>query len=120
MPIKNVWRKYFMQPSWSQDDYIRAYRFAAAAHHGQMVPCTDLPYIMHLSFVSMEVIAALNVEHHRDGNLAVVCALLHDVIEDTDVTYQQVEAEFGERVAEGVLALSKDQMIEKSLRIRNF
>jgi (p)ppGpp synthase/HD superfamily hydrolase len=108
-----------MGHSWSQDDYARAYRFAAQAHQGQTVPGTDLPYIMHLSFVSMEVIAALGAEPGRDGNLAVQCALLHDVIEDTDVTFDQVEAAFGNAVAQGVLALSKDETLEKSRQMQD-
>jgi (p)ppGpp synthase/HD superfamily hydrolase len=67
--------------NWSQEVYTSAYRFAAEAHHGQLFPGTKLPYIMHVSFVSMEVLAALAQEPTRDGNLAVQCALLHDVIE---------------------------------------
>ena len=65
---------------WSQDQYIKAYQFAALAHWGQFVPGTDIAYIMHLSFVSMEVIAALRTEQGHDEDLAVQCALLHDVI----------------------------------------
>lgn len=106
-----------MQANWSQDSYIQAYRFAAQAHHGQTVPGTDLPYIMHLSFVCMEVIAALNTEKGHDENLAVLCALLHDVIEDTEATYEQVKASFGEAVVNGVLALSKDKGLAKHLRL---
>ena len=102
-----------MQGHWTQDDYIKAYRFAAQAHQGQIVPGTDLPYIMHLSFVSMEVIAALLTTDGYDGNLVVQCALLHDVIEDTPTTYEQVNREFGTHVAEGVLALSKDKTLAK-------
>ena len=108
-----------MQNSWLQSEYIKAYRFAAHAHRGQDVPGTDLPYIMHVSLVSMEIIAALGVEPGRDGNLAVQCALLHDVIEDTDVTYQHVQTEFGEKVAQGVLALTKDETIDKELQMQD-
>jgi len=103
--------------SWSQESYIKAYRFAADAHRGQLVPGTDLPYLMHLSFVSMEVIAALHRERDRDGNLAVQCALLHDVIEDTPTTFHSVADRFGEAVAAGVLALSKDQSLAKPLQL---
>jgi (p)ppGpp synthase/HD superfamily hydrolase len=49
--------------------------------------------------------ASERVEH---PDLAVQCALLHDVIEDTDIAYEQVEKVFGQAVAEGVAALSKD------------
>jgi (p)ppGpp synthase/HD superfamily hydrolase len=44
----------------------------------------------------------------------VQCALLHDVIEDTEVSYAQVAETFGTEVAEGVSALSKNPDLEKS------
>ncbi len=106
-----------MPTPWSPDTYLRTYRFAAQAHHGQTVPGTQISYIMHLSFVSMEVIAALADAPERDGDLAVQCALLHDVVEDTQVTYVQVVAEFGEKVAFGVLALTKDAALDKPLQM---
>ncbi len=103
-----------MSNTWSQDLYIQAYRFAAHAHLGQTVPGSDLPYITHVSLVSIEVLAALAAEPEHDGNLAIQCALLHDVIEDTPITYEQVEATFGTAVAQGVQALTKDPSLERS------
>ena len=101
--------------SWSQESYIKAYKFAAAAHQGQTVPGPQgLPYIMHLSFVSMEVIASLAEERGRDENLAVQSALLHDILEDTATTYAQVAEQFGVAVADGVLALTKDATLPKA------
>lgn len=99
---------------WAPDIYNQAYRFAALAHQGQTVPGSALPYITHVSLVSMEVIAALIEEPGRDETLAVQCALLHDVLEDTSITYDQLCAEFGEAVANGVLALSKDIHLAKA------
>ena len=107
-----------IQNKWSQDSYIKAYKFAANAHRGQMVPGTDIPYIMHLSFVSMEIISALNAEQGHDENLAVQCALLHDVTEDTGVSYEQLSREFGTQVADGVAALSKNKgIIDKDMQM---
>lgn len=105
--------------SWSQASYIKAYRFTAEAHQGQLFPGTNLPYLMHLSFVSMEILACLAVEEKHDGDLAIQCALLHDVIEDTDVTYSQVETAFGSSVAQGVLALTKNESLPKEQRMRD-
>ena len=104
---------------WSQDTYTAAYRFAAKAHRGQTYPGTDLPYLMHLSFVAMEVMAALTVEPDHDGSLAVQCALLHDTIEDTEVTYDLVAQAFGVAVAQGVLALSKDPSVAKAEKMQD-
>ncbi len=105
------------QPPWSQDTYLRAYHFAAKAHLGQLVPGTEISYLMHLSIVSMEVIACLRHEPGHDEDLAVQCALLHDVIEDTNTTFEQVQAGFGHSVADGVLALTKNSALEKHLQM---
>jgi (p)ppGpp synthase/HD superfamily hydrolase len=109
-------------PNWTQDDYIKAYRFTADRHNNQKYPGTDLPYIMHLSYVCMEVIAALRVsavaeETLAEETLAVQCALLHDVIEDTPTTYDEVKQTFGLAVADGVMALTKSPTLEKSQKM---
>jgi (p)ppGpp synthase/HD superfamily hydrolase len=100
---------------WSQDIYIRAYRFAADAHNGQLVLGTTLPYIMHISFVAMEITAALSVEQVNNPDLAVQCAVLHDTIEDTDVRYDDIKTRFGTNVADGVMALTIDESIGTDL-----
>jgi guanosine-3',5'-bis(diphosphate) 3'-pyrophosphohydrolase len=102
---------------WSQENYIKAYKFAAKAHQGQKIPGSEIPYIMHLSFVSMEVIAAISVEKEHDGDLAIQCAILHDTIEDTDTSFEEIKTEFGELVANGVLALTKNISLEKHLQM---
>jgi (p)ppGpp synthase/HD superfamily hydrolase len=106
-----------MISNWSQESYIKAYRFAAQAHAGQLYPGTGLPYLMHLSFVSMEVLGVLSVESGHDGDLAVQCALLHDSLEDTTTTYAQLASTFGIKVADGVKALSKNPDLEKSQQL---
>lgn len=88
------------------DLYVKALSFAARAHGDQKTP-TGLPYVVHVTSVCMELIRALNTEAGRDGDLAVACALLHDVLEDTDTPRAEVEAAFGAKVAAGVEALSK-------------
>jgi (p)ppGpp synthase/HD superfamily hydrolase len=93
---------------WSQAAYLKAWNFAAAAHVGQCVPGTDASYLQHLGAVTAEVMAAIAARDDvADPDLAVQCAVLHDVVEDTDVTVEQVETEFGIEVAEGVAALTK-------------
>ena len=102
---------------WSQDTYLETFRFAAEAHVGQLVPGTQISYILHLSAVAMEVIAALHDESGRDENLAVQCALLHDTIEDAGVTVAQVQERFGPAVAAGVSALTKNPSLPKDQRM---
>ena len=97
-----------MESKWSQDLYIKAFKFAAEVHKDQKIPGSDLPYIVHLALVSMEVMAALSVEDGLDGDLAVQCALLHDVMEDPKVPFEKLESVFKSEVADGVWALTKD------------
>ena len=106
-----------MSSSWDRDLYIKACRFAAQAHQGQLVPGSDLPYLLHLNLVSMEILAVLSAELGHDGDLAIQCALLHDTIEDTDTSYEQIKSRFGVRVAAGVAALSKNTDLDKSLQL---
>ncbi|HMD36625.1 MAG TPA: HD domain-containing protein [Vicinamibacterales bacterium] len=103
----------------SPEPYVRALQFAASAHGGQTVPGTDHPYLVHVCSVAAEVIAALEIEPHADPDLAIACALLHDVVEDTGVTVAAVERTFGARVAAGVSALTKDKKGAKDARMRS-
>ncbi len=104
---------------WHQKAYTTAYQFAAEAHKSQLLPGSDLPYIVHVTLVAMEIMASLQFEPQHDGELAIQCALLHDVIEDTAVTYEQVSETFGKRVADGVLALSKNKCLEKTAQMED-
>lgn len=112
---------------WSPDLYLAAWNYAAQMHGEQKVPGTQLPYLTHIGSVAMEVMSALTQGGHVDNpDLAVQCALLHDVIEDTPTTYADVAERFGAAVADGVLALTKDtalpskaeQMADSLARIR--
>jgi len=99
-------------PIWSQEKYLTAYHFAARAHRGQKVAKTGLPYLLHITFVTMEVIALLEVEKFKDPDLMVQCAILHDVIEDARVKKTRLEELFGKGVAQGVDLLSKKKKIK--------
>lgn len=101
------------------DLYTAALRFAAAAHAGQKLPGSDLPYLVHVASVAAETIAALAAEHHGSPDLAVACALLHDTVEDTPVALSDVRVRFGDAVAAGVAALSKDPTLPKAERMRD-
>ncbi len=98
--------------SFSPEAYLKALNFAAASHGKQVTPL-NLPYVVHLSSVCMELIRGLDAEPGRDGDFAVTCALLHDTIEDTETTAELVEGAFGSSVRSGVQALTKDSRLPK-------
>ena len=106
-------------PTWTQDGYLHAARFAAQAHGRQTLPSSELPYLLHVTSVAMEVIAAFRVEPDHDQELSVRCALLHDVVEDTPVTLDEVRTAFGPAVAAGVSALSKDPALPKERQLQD-
>jgi (p)ppGpp synthase/HD superfamily hydrolase len=103
--------------SYDPDRYVAALRFAADRHHGQRVPGSGHPYVVHVVTVAAELIAALPVAAVGDPDLAVTCALLHDTIEDAGTRHDELVASFGRAVADGVAALSKDPTLPKEARM---
>ena len=95
----------------SPDRYVEAMRFAATAHIADQEQGSELPYLVHVVAVAAEVIAALPAMPDIDADLAIACALLHDTVEDTDVTLDDIRARFGDSVAAGVAALTKDSVL---------
>lgn len=94
---------------WSPDKYLRALDFATNAHDYQKIPGTENPYVIHVVKVAMEVMSLYSSHPAYNFDLAVQCALLHDTIEDTSVSYNDIATGFGIDVADGVLALTKDK-----------
>ena len=97
----------------SQEKYLKALNYAAIAHGEQKTP-SGLPYVVHLTSVAMEIIHAFALLEIKveDTDFAITCALLHDVLEDTDITFVQLMEDFDETIAIAVEALSKDKTIE--------
>jgi (p)ppGpp synthase/HD superfamily hydrolase len=84
-----------------------AFEKASAAHAGQVRNGSGgLPYIEHPTAV------AARLEGHGYDDEVVAAALLHDVVEDSETTVEELRSEFGERIAELVAALSDDEAIE--------
>ena len=72
--------------------FVEALEFALRAHGGQRRKGGDIPYVAHLLGVS-----SLVLEAGGDEDMA-IAGLLHDTIEDTDVTVEELQAAFGQRV----------------------
>jgi len=89
---------------------LKALKFAARAHGDQKRKYTGEPYVVHL----IEV-AELVAEADTDGRV-VIAALLHDVLEDTAVTYEDLKAEFGVPIAWLVRQLTDVSKLEDGNR----
>ena len=80
-----------------------AISFAVKAHDGMRRKKSEAPYILH----PME--AAVIVGAMTDDQNLIAAAVLHDVVEDTDVTIDEIEARFGKRVRELVESETEDK-----------
>jgi GTP pyrophosphokinase len=100
------------QPNADVDLIARAYNYGEKAHEGQMRKSGE-PYFSHPASVA-GIITSLRLD------TASVCAgLLHDVVEDTLATTEDIEKDFGEEVAflvDGVTKLSKINFASKEDR----
>ena len=81
----------------------RAILFAVQAHHNTERRGKGFPYIVH-PMEAVEIVASITSDQEL-----LAAAALHDTIEDTDVTVEDIRREFGDRVAELVHAES-DQL----------
>ncbi|MBQ2171757.1 MAG: bifunctional (p)ppGpp synthetase/guanosine-3',5'-bis(diphosphate) 3'-pyrophosphohydrolase [Bacteroidales bacterium] len=80
----------------------RAIVFAVKAHAGTERRGKGFPYIVH-PMEAMEIVATMTPDQEL-----LAAAALHDTVEDTDVTIEQIRAEFGDRIASLVAAESDD------------
>ena len=80
--------------------YTNALVFAAQAHGNQKRKYTNEPYIVHPIAVSMLVSSVTQDEE------VIAASLLHDVLEDTAITKDELESHFGSRVAKFVLQVT--------------
>lgn len=79
----------------------RAFRFAKAAHAGVRRRSGE-PYIMHPIAVATIVSQEIGL-----GSTSIAAALLHDVVEDTEFTVEDIEQHFGPKIAQLVDGLTK-------------
>lgn len=87
-------------PSADLDFITHAYRFSEMAHKDQSRHSGD-PYMLHCVEVA-QILAELRMD-----TATIAAGLLHDVVEDTDITIEQVKDEFGEEIATLVDGVTK-------------
>ncbi len=106
-------------PSSDISDIEKAYRIAKNAHEGQLRKSGE-PYIIHPLCVAI-ILSQLELDKE-----SIVAGILHDVVEDTVMTQEELEAEFGSEVAllvDGVTKLTRlkykhDKLDEQAENLR--
>jgi GTP pyrophosphokinase len=93
-----------------RDEIIKAYNFAETAHKGQKRASGE-PYITHCIAVAA-ILAELKVPP-----VVIMAALLHDTVEDTDITFETLENTFGEEVKTLVDGVTKLTNLPRVSRI---
>jgi guanosine-3',5'-bis(diphosphate) 3'-pyrophosphohydrolase len=84
--------------------FERALRLAASGHRDQVRKGSEVPYVEHPMAV------ALILDRAGCDEEVVIAGLLHDLVEDTDVTLDEIRREFGDRVAAIVAACSEEKL----------
>lgn len=99
--------------------YQKTIIFATLKHleKNQTITDSNLPYVVHLSNVAMEILIASQHTPNFDLAFATQAALLHDTLEDTNTTFEELKLEFGIEVAEGVSALTKNDNLPKEQKM---
>ena len=119
--LKEASRKRCGDPA-ELDVIQKAFEFANEAHKGVRRRSGE-PYILHPIAVAKIVVSNIGL-----GYKSIVAALLHDVVEDTHYTFEDIKSLFGEKVATLVEGLTKiktvldneDKAQQKSIQAENF
>jgi len=119
---KSKYQKYkyndeqFPKELYSTRMYKEILALALKAHKEQKTP-DGLPYSFHIVSVANEIVNSLYMNRisYDEANVAIACALLHDVNEDTDEGITQYTLPLGtpnsKTIADGVSALTKDETL---------
>jgi GTP pyrophosphokinase len=106
--IEQIYKIYINDPH-DRDLIVRAYKLAAKVHADQKRKSGE-PYVHHLLEVAY-ILANLQV-----GPSTLAAAFLHDSVEDTDLTVEEIKADFNDDVAKIVESLTKIQRLKLSHR----
>ncbi len=103
----------------TQREQIHKAMALAAKAHKDMRRKSGEPYIYHPLAVAKIVVQEINL-----GTTSVVCALLHDVVEDTEYTLEDIRDMFGDKVAKITDGLTKIENLaissDESIQAENF
>jgi (p)ppGpp synthase/HD superfamily hydrolase len=93
------------------DELNDAWQLASIHHNNQKYGGQEIDlnidYISHIGRVTLEISNAIDFNPQRNKRLSLLCAILHDILEDTNVLPEEITNRFGTDVTEGILALTK-------------
>lgn len=95
---------------------LKAARYSARKHKGQTRLDGSTPYASHPTSVAFILRHIFEVEDES----IIAAALLHDVLEDTRTKYDEIVELFGTEIANYVVALTKNPLLSKKDREREF
>src|SRR3712207_7701497 len=94
-------------PEGTEELLAEAYNVAHVAHRGQVRKSGE-PFVYH-PLATADILAELHLD-----STTVAAAILHDILEDTDLTKEELEARFGEEVADIVDGVTKLKKIGRA------
>ncbi len=109
-----------MNNYWNGDLFYKTIEFAQKKHEGQKIMLSQMPYIGHVFEVFGECVSGcLEDNANINWDYLMQVALLHDTLEDTNCTYNELCITFNKEIADGVSALTKNTDLPYNLRIQD-
>ena len=96
------------------DAWQSTWAYAARIHSKQTMPGSNNSYLQHLGAVTLEILSANQVQAIDNLELAIQCAMLHDTIEDQEISHGELSSTFCTSVADGVMSLTKRTDLPKA------
>ena len=87
------------------DKIKNAIHFSSLAHKDQKRKVVGYPYVSH------PIVVLFIISHFTNDEDVLVASILHDVVEDTDITLNDIEEKFGKKVRDIVDVLTEDKSI---------
>lgn len=101
----------------SQDNYLKILDYATSAYKKEN--SKDIKeYLVHINALAMEIIHSCNNSSldEKNSNLAISCALLSNILNNTEITYDDLYVQLSAEIADGVEALSQTD-VKKSIEM---
>jgi guanosine-3',5'-bis(diphosphate) 3'-pyrophosphohydrolase len=95
---------------------LRAFRYAAIKHRYQTLSDGQTPYFSHIVRVTFILRDLFDI----DDQEIIIATILHDVVEDTETSLEEIDQRFGRTIAYYVEALTKNEALPKKRREREY